>query len=80
MFIDLIDFYYNEDEKRMTIQFSTKRNSDLYRVLELSYHDVTFYSSDIIDEDDLSDASEDFIKDLIENYSNENDLPQEQLL
>jgi hypothetical protein len=72
------EFYYDENTKRLYVEFSTKEDGDkFYRVLDLVYSDVEYYSPEIITEDELSEIDESFIIDLIEQYLNENDLPDE---
>ena len=75
------EYYYNEDNRRLYVEFSTKKDGDrFYRVLELGYESIEYYSSDIISEDDLETIDEEFIVDLINNYIKENDLPEEKIL
>jgi hypothetical protein len=72
------EFYYDENTKRLYVEFSTKEDGDkFYRILDLVYGDVEYYSPEIITEDELSEIDESFIIDLIEQYLNENDLPDE---
>jgi len=73
--------YYNESSGILYIEFSTKEDSDkFYRVLELTYEDVQYYSPDIITKEDLVDVDEFFTSSLIEEYLKDNDLPQELIL
>ena len=75
------EYYYNEDTRRLYVEFSTKQDIDkFYRVLELDFEDVEFYSPYIIDEYDLNEIEEDFVVDLINQYLKENDLPDEIIL
>ena len=75
------EFYYNEDSRRLYVEFSTKTDGDkFYRVLDLDYSDVEYYSPEIITEIDLIDVGESFIIDLINQYIKENDLPDEIIL
>jgi hypothetical protein len=63
---------------RLYIEFSTKEDGeDFYRILELDYKDVIYYSSDIIDEADIFDFDENSVIDLIMEYLKENDLPEQ---
>jgi len=63
------------------VEFSTEEDEDrFYRVLELDYDSIEYYSSDIISEEDLESIDEEFIIDLINNYIKENDLPEEKIL
>jgi hypothetical protein len=75
------NFFYDDETRRLTIEFSTKKDSDeFYRLLELDYSEIEFYSPDIIEEEYLYDIDETFVIDLIEEYLKENDLPDELFL
>jgi hypothetical protein len=77
----LHEYYYNDDNRTLFVEFSTKLDGDkFYRILELGYKDIEYYSPNIIIEDDLSDIDEDFVIDLINQYLQENDLPDEIIL
>ena len=70
------EFYYNN--RRLYVEFSTKEdNDDFYRVLELDYNDIVYYSIDIIDEGDIKEFEESSVVELIEQYLLDNDLPDE---
>lgn len=72
------EFYYNEDNKILYVEFSTKNDGDkVYRILELTYSDVEYYSPEIITEDDVIDLEESFLIELLNEYLKENDLPEE---
>jgi hypothetical protein len=49
-------------------------------VLELTIEDVMYYSPNIIHEDDMYKMGEDDVIELIDQYSTENDLPEESIL
>lgn len=75
------EFYYNDDNRRLYVEFSTDDDSDnFYRVLNLGFEDIEYYSPEIIVEEDLEDIDEDFVKELIVHYFKENDLPEEKIL
>jgi hypothetical protein len=75
------EFYYNEDSRRLYVEFSTKEDKDkFYRVLELDYGDIEYYSPEIIEESDMEAIDEDFVIDVISQYLKENDLPDEIVL
>jgi hypothetical protein len=75
------EFYYNEDDQRLYIEFSTKEDGDnFYRILELNYEEVEFYSPNIIIEEDLLEIEESLIIDVISEYLKDNDLPDEIVL
>jgi len=70
------EFYYNN--RRLYVEFSTKEDGDeFYRILELPYEDIIYYSIDIIDEMDIKQFEESSIIELIEQYLLDNDLPEE---
>jgi len=72
------EYYYNDDNRVLYVEFSTKEDGDsFYRVLELNYEDIVYYSPQIIEEGDLDEIDEDFIIELINGYSDENGLPEE---
>jgi hypothetical protein len=75
------EFYYNDDNRTLYIEFSTDEDSDnFYRVLNLIFEDIEHYSPEIIVEEDMKDIDEDFVIELINQYSKENDLPEEKTL
>ena len=75
------EFFYNDDNRSLYIEFSTDNDGDnFYRVLNLGFEDIEYYSPEIIDEVDLGDIDEDFVIELINQYSKENDLPEEKTL
>ena len=70
------EFYYNN--RRLYFEFSTKEDGDdFYRILELHYNDIIYYSIDIIDEADIRQFEEISVIELIEQYLLDNDLPEE---
>lgn len=72
------EYYYNDNNRVLYVEFSTKEDGDtFYRVLELSYEDIVYYSPQIIEENDLEEIDEDFIVELINGYTEENGLPEE---
>lgn len=75
------EFFYNDDNRSLYIEFSTDNDGDnFYRVLNLGFEDIEYYSPQIIDDVDLEDIDEDFVIELINQYSKENDLPEEKTL
>jgi hypothetical protein len=79
--MNIIEYYYNDDTRRLYVEFSTKEDGDLYyRELELGFDDVEYYSPEIIEEEDLENIDEEFIIELINQYIKENDLPEEKSL
>jgi hypothetical protein len=75
------EFYYNDDNRRLYVEFSTDDDGDtFYRVLNLGFEDIEYYSPDIVVEEDMEDIDEDFVKELIIQYGKENDLPEEKTL
>jgi hypothetical protein len=79
--MNILDYYYDDDHRRLSVEFSTDEDEDIfYRVLQLGYDEVKYYSPEIIDEVDLEDIDEDFVIELIEQYLKENELPEEKTL
>jgi hypothetical protein len=73
--------YYNDDNRRLYIEFSTDEDGDsFYRVLDLSYDEIEFYSPDIINEEDLIEMDDEYVIELIKQYLINNDLPDEIVL
>ena len=76
--MNIHEYYYNENGKNLYIEFSTKEDGDsFYRILELEYQDVMYYSPNIVAEDEINEVDEDFVIELIEQYLLNNDLPEE---
>ena len=76
--MNILEYYYNDNNKMLYVEFSTDEDGDnYYRVLKLNYVDIEFYSPKIIDEDDIDEIDEDFVIDLIKQYLLDNDLPEE---
>lgn len=75
------EYYYNEENRTLYVEFSTKEDADqFYRILELGFADVELYSPEIIDESGMNEVENDFIVDLINQYVNDNHLPDEIIL
>jgi hypothetical protein len=75
------EFYYNDDNRTLYIEFSTDGDGDnFYRVLNLGFEDIEYYSPDIVVEDDMEEIDEEFVIEVISQYSKENDLPEEKTL
>ena len=74
------EFFYSDENRTLLIEFSTKKDADkFYRILELEYGDIEYYSPQIINEDDLNDIDKEFIIELLNQYLSENDLPEERI-
>lgn len=79
--MEIHEYYYNEETRRLYIEFSTKEDSDkFYRTIEVTYDDVEYYSPTIIVEEDLLNINQNFIIDFLFEYFKENDLPEETIL
>jgi len=75
------EFYYNDDNGMLRIEFSTDEDGDdSYRLLELILEDVMYYSPNIMYESDMYIMEEDDIIELVEQYLLDNNLPEEQSL
>jgi len=75
------DFYYNEDNRSLLVEFSFKVDDEnTYRREELSYVDIELNSPTIISERDMNDIDEDFVKDLLLEYYKHANPPKEQFL
>lgn len=72
------EFYYNDDTRRLYVEFSTKKDGDkFYRILELDFSEIQYYSPELITEEDLEEIDKSFVIELINQYLSENDLPEE---
>jgi hypothetical protein len=79
--MNILEYYYNDDTRRLYVEFSTKEDGDsYYRELELGFDDVEYYSPEIIEEEDLENIDKEFIIELINQYVKENNLPEEKSL
>lgn len=75
------EYLYNDNNRTLYVEFSTEEDGDnFYRILRLTYEDIVYYSPQIMEEEDLDEIDEDFVIDLIREYEEENDLPEEQSL
>lgn len=75
------EYYYNDNMRRLYVEFSTKNDGDtFYRELELGYDDVEYYYPDIINESDMEDIDEEFVIEIINQYIKQNELPEEKTL
>lgn len=76
--MNILEFYYNDTNRMLYVEFSTDEDGDnFYRVLELAFQDIEYYSPDIIHEKDLDDIDEDFVISILVEYLNDNDLPEQ---
>jgi len=79
--MNIINFYYNEDTRRLYVEFSQLNDGDnVYRTIELSFKDVQYYSPIIIGKNDLDLIDNDFIIEVLDGYFKDNDLPEEKFL
>jgi hypothetical protein len=63
------------------VEFSTKKDKDkYYRVIELVFEDIEYNSPTIITEDEMDEIDEEFIIDLLTQYFENNELPEEKTL
>jgi hypothetical protein len=75
------EYLYNDNNRTLYVEFSTEEDGDnFYRILRLTYEDIVYYSPQIMEGEDLDEIDEDFVIDLIREYGEENDLPEEQSL
>ena len=77
----IIEYFYNDDNRTLYVEFSTKEDKDkYYRVMELVFEDIEYNSPTIITEDEMNEIDEEFIIDLLTQYFEENELPEEKTL
>ncbi len=76
--MNILEFYYNDTNRMLYVEFSTNEDDDrFYRVLELGFEDIEYYYPEIIHESDLDDIDEDFVVEIVTQYLNENELPEQ---
>lgn len=77
----IIEYFYNDENRTLYVGFSTRRDRDrYYRVIELGFEDIEYNSPTIITEDEMNEIDEDFIIDLLTQYFEDNELPEEKTL
>jgi|GEM_PF-2051900 len=77
----LLNYYYDDISQILSIEFSLREDGDnFYRALSLEYSDIEYYSPIIFDDEDLSDLEESFVSDILDEYLNQNDPPEQQFL
>ncbi len=76
--MNILEFYYNDTNRMLYVEFSTNEDNDrFYRVLELGFEDIEYYYPEIIHESDLDNIDEDFVVEIVTQYLNENELPEQ---
>jgi hypothetical protein len=76
--MNILEFYYNDTNRMLYVEFSTNEDDDrFYRVLELGFEDIEYYYPEIIHESDLDNIDEDFVVEIVTQYLNENELPEQ---
>jgi hypothetical protein len=79
--MNIIEYYYNDNNGRLYIEFSTKEDGDkFYRTIELGFDDIEYYSPNIITKKEMEDIDNDFLIELLDQYFKENELPEEETL
>jgi hypothetical protein len=73
------DFFYNETNRMLLIDFSLKNDGDnTYRSLQLNFEEILYNSPTIINEKDLFNIDTDFIIELLDQYLSTNEPPEEE--
>lgn len=79
--MNIREYYYNDDNRMLYIEFSIDNDrEETYRVLELTLEDAMYYFPNVIHENDMYKIEESDIVELIEQYSTDNELPEESIL
>ncbi len=74
----IIEYYYNDANRMLYVEFSTDSDGDdFYRVLELHFNDVEYYSPELMYEGDMDEIEESLVIDIIKRYLEDNDLPEQ---
>lgn len=79
--MNIYNFYYNDNSRILHVEFSTKNDDEnVYRIEEINFNDIEYYSPTIINEIDMKDIDENFISELLEEFYKYNEMPKEELL
>ena len=74
----IIEYYYNDANRMLYVEFSLEIDDDsFYRVLELHFNDMEYYSPEILYEGDMDEIEENMVEDIISRYLEDNDLPEQ---
>lgn len=74
----IIEYYYNDANRMLYVEFSMDVDEDsFYRVLELHFNEMEYYSPEILYEGDMVDIEENMVKDIIIEYLEDNDTPEQ---
>jgi len=74
----IIEYYYNDANRMLYVEFSADSDGDdFYRVLELHFNDVEYYSPELMYEGDMDEIEESLVIDIIKRYLEDNDLPEQ---
>lgn len=77
----ILTYYYNYLVRMLFVEFSMEEDGDdFYRVIELSIDEVPKYSSDLIDDEFMEEIDSDSVIEIVENYLNDNGLPDQIIL
>jgi len=76
----IIDLYYDQDEEILEVRYTLDVDSDYYRSVKLTPHEIKYYSSTIIEDEDIPEIDEDSLIDILESYFNENEMGEEEFL
>ncbi len=75
------EHYYNEENESLYVEFSADEDGDdFYRILELEYWNIEYYSPDIITKSKVKRMSKDYLIEVITEYLKSNELPEQQTL
>ena len=74
----IIEYYYNDANRMLYVEFSLNIDDDsFYRVLELHFNDMEYYSTEILYEGEMDEIEENMVEDIITQYLEDNDLPEQ---
>ena len=76
----IIDLYYDQDEEILEVRYTLDVDSDYDRSVKLTPHEIKYYSSTIIEDEDIPEIDEDSLIDILESYFNENEMGEEEFL
>jgi hypothetical protein len=74
--MEIIQYILNEDTNGLYIEFNFKTDSDdEYRILEVEYEDIEFYTPTVIN-NLTEEISEEFVIEFMKEYFEENEVPE----
>lgn len=75
------EFYYNDNNETLEVEFSLNDDSEnTYRSVSLNFKEIEYYSPSLVNRNDMYDIDQSFVSELLMEYFQENNYPEERLL